>query len=400
MTFGKLFLNILKWIGIVLLGIIFLAGIILAVNTDFSSPEDMATLIEKKADKGGITGISIAMIKEDEVVSTYQAGFADRENGKPVTDDTIFQIASVSKTVTATAVMQLYEQGLLDLDDDINQYLPFQIIHPLYSERPITFKMILSHTAGFNDHWEVYDSFYTIDSGGGDSDVSLEEFVQGYFVKDGQWYDANKNFTTDAPGIEYQYSNAGYALLGYLVERISGQSFPEYCKANIFIPLEMEHTTWLLKDTDISRLAIPYGEGDNALPHYSFATYPDGALKTTPEEYAHLLIAMMNGGQYKNKSILQPQTIAEMLTPVAREGKQALAWDYAVLEELMLGKVNDGVIIGHTGGDPGVCTMVVFNPDNKTGLVIFMNKGLEIDLKILNINLLFRRLLAGAGLVK
>lgn len=399
MNYGKTILNILKWVGITLLGIIVLFGAILAVNTDFSSPEDTATLIQKKADKGGITGISIAMIKDNEVVSTYQAGLADVENNRPVTADTTFQIASVSKTVTATAVMQLYERGLLDLDDDINQYLPFQIIHPLYPQSPITFKMLLSHTAGLNDNWEVYDSFYTIDSGGGDSDVSLEAFVQGYFVKDGQWYDPQKNFTTDAPGQEYQYSNSGYALLGYLAERISGESFPEYCKTNIFVPLQMEHTTWLLEDTDISRLAVPYDESDNALPHYSFATYPDGALKTTPEEYAHLLIAMMNDGQYKNKTILQPQTVAEMLTPVAREGKQALAWDYAVLEELMLGKVNDGVIIGHTGGDPGVCTMAVFNPDNKTGLVIFMNKGLELDLKILNLNLLFRRLLVDAGLV-
>ena len=87
-------------------------------------------------------------------------------------------------------------------------------------------------------------------------------------------------------------------MLGYLLEEISGTSFPEYCKTYIFIPLEMEHTTWLLQDTDTTNLAIPY-QGKKGLPYYSYATYPDGALKTTAAEYGHLLIAIMRDGQYK-----------------------------------------------------------------------------------------------------
>lgn len=227
----------------------------------------------------------------------------------------------------------------------------------------------------------------------------MEEFLSGYFVEGGKWYDAKKNFTPTPPGEEYHYSNTGYALLAYLVEEISGLGFTEYCDTNIFIPLEMDHTAWLLKDTDISMLAFPY-EGNQKLPHYSYATYPDGALKTTPTEYAHLLIAMLNDGQYKGKSILQPETIKEMLTPVTRDGKQALTWSYAVLDQMMLVYLDNGNIIGHTGGDPGISTIAVFNQQNKTGLVIFMNQSPKINFKVLNSNFLVKRLLFEAGLVQ
>jgi CubicO group peptidase (beta-lactamase class C family) len=394
----KQILKVLKWVAIIFItvAIVFLG--LLAVNTDFSSADNLGTFIENKIKKAGIAGISVAMIRDGEIASTWQAGFADIENHIPVETDTIFQTASISKTATGISVMQLYERGLLDLDDEINQYLSFKIIHPHYPETPITFRKLLSHTAGLKDNSDVIFGFYTIATGGGDSDVSLEEFVQGYFVDGGQWYNSQKNFTESAPGEDFLYSNAGYALLGYLVEEISGSSFPDYCKTNIFIPLEMDHTTWLLKDTNTNKMAIPYERSD-ALPFYSYATYPDGTLKTTPTEYAHLLIAMMNDGQYKGKSILRPETVAEMLTPVAKEGRQALSWNYDSLEELEVKELDNGHIIGHTGGDPGILTFALFNPQNRTGLVVFMNQGLEMNLKIINFGLLTRRLLSDAGLV-
>ncbi len=390
-------MNGLKWFGLTLLAIVFIFLVLIAFNTDFSSSDDLGTFIEKKINKAGITGISIAMIKDDEIISTWQAGYANVENNAPVTDKTIFQIASVSKTVTGTAVMQLYEQRLISLDDDINQYLPFTIVHPQYPDNPITFRKLLTHTAGLKENWDVIMGSYTIATGGGDSMVPLEEFVKEYFVEDGKWYDAQKNFTATPPGEEFLYSNAGYALLGYLVEEVSGVSFPDFCKTNIFIPLEMDNTTWLLKDTDTSNLAVPY-EGKEGLPFYSYDTYPDGALKTTPTEYAHLLIAIMNDGQYKGKSILQPESVAEMLSPTAKEGMQALAWNYDSLAELQLSELDNGHIIGHTGGDPGILTFALFDPQSKTGLIVFMNQGLEMNFKIINFNLLVRRLLLKAGM--
>ena len=394
----KIFLPILKWVSIVLFSLIAILVIIFLANTDLSNPENIQEYIENKISKAGISGISIAMIKDDQIISTYQAGYANVDEQLPVENETIFQIASVSKTVTGTAIMQLYEQGLLDLDDDINDYLPFSIRHPNFPDTPITFRMLLSHTAGMDNNWELYDTFYTIPDGGGDSPVTLDEFVKGFFVPGGSYYDAAKNFTVTAPGEVYQYSNPAYALLGYLVEQISGQSFPDYCINHIFEPLDMTNTTWLLTDTNIEQLAVPY-EGNEALPHYSFATYPDGTLKTTPTDYSHFLIAMMNDGEYKGYRILQPETIEEMLKPVARDGLQALTWDYGMLQELYLDELDEGDTIGHTGGDPGVFTMAAFNNKQHTGLVVFMNTGLSLDLKIFNTYQLIKRLILEAGLI-
>lgn len=168
MEHKKPILNTLKWFGIVFLVIAVIIAVIIAINTDFSSPDNPDVFIERKIAKADIPGISIAMINGDKITSSWQAGFADAENQIPVTKDTLFQIASTSKTVTGTAVMQLYERGLLDLDDDINQYLPFTILHPQYPDNPISFRRLLNHTAGMKDNWNVYDSFYTISTGGGD----------------------------------------------------------------------------------------------------------------------------------------------------------------------------------------------------------------------------------------
>jgi CubicO group peptidase (beta-lactamase class C family) len=387
----NLFLKILKWFGIVILALILIIAFMFLINTDFSNPKELTTFLDHKLAKLDITGATAVFIEGGQITETYQYGYADLENKIPVNDETIFQIASISKTVTGTAIMQLYENGALDLDDDINDYLPFPVRHPEFPDTPITFRMLLTHTSGIDNNWDIYDSLYTTESGGGDSPITLEEFARGFFIPGGEYYDAKLNFTVTAPGEAYEYSNTGYALLGYLVEEISGEPFPVYCKTHIFDPLDMPNTTWLLADTDTSLLAIPYQKGE-ALPHYSFATYPDGALKTTPEEYSHLIFAMMNNGQYNGNQILQPQTVKEMLTPVANENRQALTWDYGVPDELFMGKYNDGNIIGHTGGDPGVFTIAMFNKETKNGLVIFMNESPSINWKVINLMQFVERL--------
>ena len=390
--------KILLWMlaGIAGLALLFFA--ILAFNTNFSNPDNLEDFVQGKMQKAHIPGISIAFIKDDQVTSTIHAGYADVENQIPVTEETLFQIASVSKTVTGLAIMQLYEQGLIHLDDDINQYLPFEVVHPKFPEVPITFRMLLTHTAGIANNWEVYDSLYTIEAGGGDSPVSLEQFVQGFLTPGGEWYDGDANFTGTKPGDAFHYSNPGYALLGYLVEEVTQTDFPVYCKTNIFEPLEMNSTAWLLADTNIANLAVPYDPEQTPLPHYSFATYPDGTLKTTAREYAHLLIAMLNDGSYQGKTLLQPETLEEMLTATADEGNQALTWSYSTLEDIYMGKLQNAKIAGHTGGDPGIFTITLFNRENKTGLVMFMNTEISLNMKILNFYRLVERVVQEAGL--
>ncbi|MCR2806660.1 serine hydrolase domain-containing protein [Paenibacillus soyae] len=382
-----------------ILGVILVAiAVVVAVQVDFSNPKDLNEFVEAKMDKSGMTGASIAILKDNKVERIIHYGDADSENGSPVTDDTLFQIASVSKTVTATAVMQLVEKGAMKLDDDINGYLPFRVVHPKFPDTPITFRMLLSHTSGIDNNWEVYESLYTTHSGGGDSAVTLEQFMKGFLLPDGKWYDGEKNFTANEPGTTFAYSNIGYGLLGYLVEEISDMPFPEYSQKHIFDPLGMTDTVWLHKDlSDKDRLAVPYESKGNPLVPYSFPTYPDGTLKTTVSDFAKFYLAIMNGGQGENGSILSKDTLEEMLRPQSGDGKQALGWSYSLPEELYLKGAVQGKAVGHSGSDPGVLAITMMNPNNQSGVIVFFNQELDLNLRSLNLHSMMKRLIKEAG---
>ena len=123
--------------------------------------------------------MQVCIVENDQIIWKGAYGYASIEQNKPVGDSTIFHIASISKLLTGTALMQLWEEGLFDLDDDINNYLPFEIRNPNYPDDPITFRMLLTHTSSINDDWTqlIYLYTYIIDS-----PVSLESFVENYFL--------------------------------------------------------------------------------------------------------------------------------------------------------------------------------------------------------------------------
>jgi CubicO group peptidase (beta-lactamase class C family) len=178
-------------------------------------------------ERAEIPGMAIGIISGGELIHVAGYGYADVEQGIPAEDSTIFMIASISKTVTATAMMVLESRGEIDLDDDINEYLPFRIVNPHVPDGTITFRTLLTHTSGIIDNWNVYDPLYTIDSGGGDSPVTLDRLMRGYFLPGGEYFDPDANFSTSPPGTQYEYSNIGYSLVGYLVQEISGTDFRE-----------------------------------------------------------------------------------------------------------------------------------------------------------------------------
>ncbi|PZD92959.1 hypothetical protein DNH61_25500 [Paenibacillus sambharensis] len=392
---GKRKGRVWRWLGIVTGSLIAVLAGALIYFVDWSSPNNLEDYMAAKLDRARIPGMAAVIIKDNHIERKLHYGYADKEAGVKVDEDTIFQIASVSKTVTAAAVMKLEEQGVMKLDDAINDYLPEPILHPVYPETPITFRMLLSHTSGIKDNQEVYKSLYTIHEGGGDSPVTLEQLVREYFRQDGRWYDAEQNFTPDEPGTAFAYSNVGYGLLGYLIEQLAGMSFDQYTQKQIFEPLGMEDTYWFHSRMDTGRLAVPYEDG-KPLPAYSFATYPDGALKTTPEDYAKFMISMMPKEGDSGTILLQRDTLGRMLEPAAHNGKQAMGWSYSVLDGLMLKSLNNGRIVGHGGSDPGVFTLVLFDPDKHNGVIIFMNQNVNLQPRVLNVYMAVKRLVSEA----
>jgi len=304
----------------------------------------------------------VCTIKGDEITFAKAYGYYDLENNKPTTLDTIFPIASVSKTVAATALMQLYERGYLDLDDDVSGYLPFDLKNPNFPDVNITFRMLLSHQSSITDK---YDACHISP---GDPEIPSRPYApylkdlllpNGSLYVSGIWSDEN------APGEAYCYSNIGWGLVEYLVEIISNQPFNEYCKDNIFIPLEMYNSSYDLKDINMSRLApyYLYSKGNYyRLMHMGWV--PCCNMRSTIMDLSHFLIAHMNGGVWNGVRILNESNIELMHSPQFSNyelyGLGFQFTDYKFQKNM----------IGHNGYPS---TRMFFRPEDQTGVIIFDN---------------------------
>jgi CubicO group peptidase (beta-lactamase class C family) len=371
-----------RWLTFILTMLLFIA--ILVCYTDLyllftprSGDIDSAFIQDMQAAK--VPGAAMLIIRNGQVESANGYGLADLQTGRAVTPDTLFTIASISKTATATALMTLYERGEFSLDESIDPYLPFKVRNPNFPDMPITFRMLLSHTSSIQDS-DVYTEYYTLQQSPvlPDSPIPLGEFLKDYLSTDGKLFNAKENFLQDAPGTTYKYSNIAFGLVGFLTERISGMPFDVYCKQAVFVPLGMDYTAWYFKDVETELMAVPYGYNDllrqpKTYGFYGYPTYPDGALKTNVNEFARFLSVFINeGNTFEGKPFLEPETVKEMLALHSYPGMDmgdsvGLAWHS-----------RNGLYF-HTGGDPGMFTITFFDPKRNWGAVLFTNGGGEFD---------------------
>ena len=332
-------------------------------NTNSLLTDDIDDFIINEMYVNHILGLSASVVRYGNVLWTGSYGYANISQNLPVTDTTLFMLASISKTITATALMQLYEQGYFELDDPINDYLPFQVNNPNYSSTDITFRMLLTHSSSIRDNWD------NMPGGAGDPPIPLGEYLEEYLTPGGEYYHGNLNFYPQEPGTDYHYCNIGATLVGYLVEVVSGMPFDEYCEMNIFEPLDMDETAWFLADLNVNHIAVPYSwDGNNFIPHehYGYPDYPDGQLRTSATQLSHFLLMMMNHGEYNSTHILKESTVDLMLTPqLSYEQGIGLIW----YQDSLPGRT----LWGHTGGDTGVSTFMFFEPETNIGVIILTN---------------------------
>ncbi|MCF0075697.1 beta-lactamase family protein [Dyadobacter sp. CY261] len=337
-----------------------------------------------------VPGFAVAIVKDSDALWSKAYGESNIESKIPMSVDGIMNIGSISKTFTTAAAMQLWEKGLLDLNEDINTYLDFQVRNPKYPETPITILQILTHTSSIRDG-KAYIHSYTC----GDPTISLHDWVSGNLTSNGQFFNAGDNFEAWAPGTgKRRYSNVSFGLLGLIVEKVAKQPFHKYCKQHIFAPLGMIHTAWMLEEVDPKTHIIPYAyvtqENRKDLQEsqlypavefkigtylpaclYSFPNYPDGLVRTSVRELSFYLIAMMNGGSYKGQRILQKKTVDKMLSlQNTGHNTQGLTWH---IYEWDSPTATRETLWGHTGGDPGITTYLFFNPVSRLGMITFQN---------------------------
>lgn len=331
-------------------------------------PKDFDKAISQQIKAAKYPSATVLVFKKGKVIFSKGYGIANIEKKLAATPETLYQIASVSKLVTATAVMRLFEQGHIQLDDDISQYLPFKVRNPQYPDMPISFRMLLAHVGSISDGPSYWNS-YTLGVSE-DPTEPLGQFLQEYFTPNGLHYDED-NFVDAKPGTKVEYSNVAFGLLGYLVEHISSIPFEKYCENEIFKPLGMPNTKWFNRDVDKSRMAMPYGYNAfqktfTPLGFYGFTTYPDGSLKTSTSEFMRFLHVFVNNGKtLDGQRFLNPETVQEMLRV-----------QYPKISEIPgLAWANISNMHMHGGTDPGVGALVMISKEDQSGVIMFANSG-------------------------
>jgi CubicO group peptidase (beta-lactamase class C family) len=253
-------------------------------------------LIPMQLKREDIAGGVVIVVKDGKVLFEKGYGYADVASKKPVTPQTLFRPGSVSKLFTWTAVMQLVEQGKIDLDRDINDYLDFRI--PATYPKPITMRNLMTHTPGYEE--AIKDLIVTK----GAKPVSIGDFLKTHMPA-----------RVYPPGATPAYSNYGATLAGYIVERVSGMPFDDYVDKNVFAPLGMTHTSFRqplpvpLQPMMSSGYAL--GSGD-AKPYEIIAAEPAGSSATSAEDISHFMLAHLQNGEYNGAHILKPETVALM----------------------------------------------------------------------------------------
>lgn len=337
---------------------------------------------------GEIPSLAAAIIVDGETV--WVKGY-----GEQPSLDTVFTVGSIAKTFIATSVFQLVEQGKLSLDDDVSDYLPFTLRNPMSPEVPITIRMLLAHRSGMaHDHPRAHPidndrrmhlwRFWAQSNVGSLLSIfvrrtDMASFLEEALTPEGRFY--REDFWIARPGVRYQYSNTGLQqILPLVVENVTGQSYPEYVRKNIFDPLQMDDSGYVGSDFE-DQLARPYTmvRGKmRELPPYGWKK--SGSLRTTATDLSRFMIAHANGGRAGEVRLLEPESVEQMHTLVS-----PINWpSWFGLRYMGYGmgwSVYPDGFVGHSGGCPGyLSTMAVRSGDEGAiGAVLLVNRGASID---------------------
>lgn len=298
-------------------------------------------------DRARVPAVAVATVTREETRAEAD-GFADVDLRQIASADTVFEAASIAKTVIATAVMQLVEEGRVTLDADVETWLGFPARHPT-SDRRVTLRMLLTHRAGITDDAEARAAR---------SEVSLGDFLRRYLARPAAF--------ADVPGATYRYSNVGAALAALVVERVSGEDFAARSARRIFAPLGMRSTGW--RATNDSAVPHAYREGRYAaLPQAAHALYPVVDLRTSARDLARFARAMLRGGELDGARVLAEASVGAMLAPNATgaDDGDGLGWQTR--------SIGGARVVGHEGEDAGASTAMFLDPKAGVGAIWLSN---------------------------
>lgn len=348
-----------------------------------------------------LMGMSVIGFCNNGIQQINHFGLSDYQRGIPIDDSTCYRIASISKTITAVAMLQLHEQGYFKLDDSIDAYLGFQLRNPYFPYVPITFRMLLSHTSSLKDG-AAYSPFLSATYNN-----TPPPCLSQLLMDTGSYYATNL-FLNKQPGTYFEYANINYGIIGTLIESISGQRFDKYCRNNIFEPLNIFGSFNINDLPDINKVAVLYRKYNNIWtpqidnyqgvmpPERDLSTYvpgsngfifaPQGGLRISALDLYKIMHALMNNGMHDTINLLQSATVQEMLTPQwiynGSNGNNyyCLFNSWGLGTHLTTNNNNCDIVFqtstmaGHPGEAYGLISDVYFNTQQKNG-IIFITSG-------------------------
>ena len=350
-------------------------------QTNDSIADALTRDLDVLASENLMVGFSVALYNQEGTLYERGFGYADKLTQKSYTEHTIQNIASLSKTVSAIALLKAQELGKLDLDDPINKHLPFTVINPYYPDVPITIRQIATHTSSIQDrgYWYSFNSYVMkgkkqagekkkIYFSKPEKMLTLAELYHNYLNPDGKNY-RKKSFSKHKPGEHYQYSNIASAIGAYIIELATGEDFKSFTQQHVFDPLGMDDTGWSWEDIDLDQHSKVYTVSHKPIAPYSLITYPDGGLRTSAHDMAIYGSELVKGYAGRGK-LLSPKSYVEIysgaLTPeqLASRGND---------NKGVFFEITDKHQIGHSGSDPGVTTLMYFDTDKRVGRYLQVN---------------------------
>ena len=313
-----------------------------------------------------VAGLAVGVIRGGSLAWFHGHGVADVGSGTPVGPDTVFRIASVTKTITAVAVMQLQERGLVDLDAPASRYLrAFRLIPARPGFRPATLRHLLTHTAGVRAVRKPSDLLRPVLGWGVPAGRPVPTLAEYY--RDGLHVDTE-------PGTKWAYSNNGFAALGQIVEDVTGTPLGRYLREHVFGPLGMEHSDLLRSERVRPRLATGYqlgSRGLKAVTDREVVQAGAGAVYSTTRDMARYAAALLGGGAGEHGRVLMPGTLATMFQPHYQPDPRIPGMGLGFFR----GQVGEHQTVGHDGIWTGFHSTLLLAPGRGTGVVAFASTG-------------------------
>ncbi len=369
MRLRKLFRIIFLLVFILLIG--FISFLLYQTKDDINA--DLSN-IDKKINRfynsDRMAGFAVSVFNADSTIYSKGFGYSHKENGELYTTQTQQIIASISKTTIGIALMKAEKLKLLNIDNPINDYLPFKVNNPDFPNDEITIKQLATHTSSLDYNDTVVESLYTNEP---NLNKSLESFMLDYF----QYGKYGKiSFTKNKPGSNWNYSNIGSALAAHIIERTSGVPFSEFTKVHIFNPIELNNTYWSLTESDSILHTSYYETKEDSIINVETSgviLYPCRDIITNIEDLTKYCQAIL----VKKPDLLEQASFEKLLSPQLGSSVTNLEDDNNGLF-FMIDRNNYGItyqLTGMSGGDNCITTMMWFDPKAELGYIFLGNTG-------------------------